>query len=87
MPCSAAFTAAQAASIAASPASAGVSPIQMAVSSNDTTLAHAPNALHEKITADYNDMIYAENAAEVMRRRQRFLAKWRLKCRGVADRA
>ena len=48
-------------------------------------LAHAPKALHEEITADYNDMIYAENAAEVMRRRQRFLAKWRLKCRGVAD--
>ena len=30
-------------------------------------------------------MIYAENAAEVMRRRKLFLAKWRLKCRAVAD--
>ncbi len=48
-------------------------------------LAHAPDALHEEITADYNDMIYAENAAEVMRRRTLFLAKWRLKCRAVAD--
>jgi len=48
-------------------------------------LAHAPQALHEEITADYNDMIYAENAAEVMRRRTLFLAKWRLKCRAVAD--
>ena len=48
-------------------------------------LAHAPDALHEEITADYNDMIYAENAAEVMRRRKLFLAKWRLKCRAVAD--
>jgi len=48
-------------------------------------LAHAPDALHEGITADYNDMIYAENAAEVMRRRKLFLAKWRLKCRAVAD--
>ena len=48
-------------------------------------LAHAPDALHEEITADYNDMIYAENAAEVMRRRKLFLAKWRLKCRVVAD--
>jgi putative transposase len=48
-------------------------------------LAHAPDALHEEITADYNDMIYAENSAEVMRRRRRFLAKWRLKCHAVAD--
>ncbi|HQT74522.1 MAG TPA: IS256 family transposase [Acidiphilium sp.] len=48
-------------------------------------LAHAPEALHEEITADYNDMIYAETSAEVMRRRRLFLAKWRLKCRGVAD--
>jgi len=48
-------------------------------------LAHAPETLHEEITADYNDMIYAETSAEVMRRRRLFLAKWRLKCRGVAD--
>ena len=48
-------------------------------------LAHAPEALHEEVTADYNDMIYAETSAEVMRRRRLFLAKWRLKCRGVAD--
>lgn len=48
-------------------------------------LAHAPEGLHEEITADYNDMIYAETSAEVMRRRRLFLAKWRLKCRGVAD--
>jgi len=48
-------------------------------------LAHAPEALHEEITADYNDMIYAETTAEVMHRRRLFLAKWRLKCRGVAD--
>ena len=48
-------------------------------------LAHAPEALHEEVTADYNDMIYAETRTEVMRRRKLFLAKWRLKCRGVAD--
>ena len=48
-------------------------------------LAHAPEALHEEITADYNDMIYAENAVEVMRERKLFLANWRLKCRAVAD--
>ena len=48
-------------------------------------LAHAPEALHEEITADYNDMIYAETGAEVLRRRRLFLVKWRLKCRAVAD--
>ena len=48
-------------------------------------LAHAPEALHEELTADYNDMIYAETSAQVMRRRKLFLAKSRLKCRGVAD--
>ena len=48
-------------------------------------LAHAPEALHEEITADYHDMIYAETSAEVMRRRRLFLAKWRLKYRTVAD--
>ncbi len=31
-------------------------------------LAHTPETLHKEITADYNDMISAENNAEVMRR-------------------
>jgi transposase-like protein len=48
-------------------------------------LAHAPKRLHEEVSADYTDMIYAESAAEVAKRRKAFLAKWRLKCRGVAD--
>ncbi len=47
-------------------------------------LAHAPDVLHEEITADYHDMIYAETAAEVARRRRLLLAKWRLKCPAVA---
>ncbi len=47
-------------------------------------LAHAPEALHEEITTDYHDMIYAETSAEVMRRRRRFLAKWRRECPAVA---
>ena len=47
-------------------------------------LAHAPEALHEEVTADYHDMIYAETAAEVARRRRLFLGKWRLKCPAVA---
>ena len=48
-------------------------------------LAHAPKQLHEEIGADYRDMIYAETAQEVARRRRAFLRKWRLKCRAVAD--
>ena len=52
---------------------------------SEILLAHPPDALHDEITADYTDMIYAESAAEVIRRRRLFLAKWRLKCRAVAD--
>jgi len=48
-------------------------------------LAHAPEKLHEEITADYTDMIYAENAREIETRRRAFLRKWRLKHRAVAD--
>lgn len=47
-------------------------------------LAHAPEALHEEISADYTDMIYAETAKEVQARRRTFLRKWRPKCPGVA---
>ena len=53
-------------------------------------LAHAPERLHDEVTADYTDMIYA---ATSMRRRVRrfearrkaFIRKWRLKHRAVAD--
>ncbi len=48
-------------------------------------LAHAPERLHEEISADYNDMIYAKAAQEIETRRKSFLRKWRLKCRAVAD--
>jgi len=48
-------------------------------------LAHAPERLHEEITADYQDMIYAETSAEIEKGRQAFLRKWRLKHRPVAD--
>ena len=47
-------------------------------------LAHAPDALHEEVTADYTDMIYAETAKEVQTRRKVFLRKWRLRCPAVA---
>ena len=46
---------------------------------------HAPKALHDELTEDYRDMIYAETAAEVETRRKAFLRKWRLKCRAVAE--
>ena len=48
-------------------------------------LAHAPDALHDEITADYTDMIYAKTANEIEAKRRGFLRKWRLKCRAVAD--
>ena len=48
-------------------------------------LAHAPQRLHEEVSADYTDMIYAASAKEVDARRKAFLRKWRLKCQAVAD--
>jgi transposase-like protein len=48
-------------------------------------LAHAPEALHEEVSADYTDMIYAATPQEIAARRKAFLRKWRLKCRAVAD--
>ena len=47
-------------------------------------LAHAPERLHEEISADYKDMIYADTAQEIEARRRAFLRKWRLKCPAVA---
>lgn len=47
--------------------------------------AHAPERLHDEITADYNDMIYAETCQEIEARRKTFIRKWRLKHRAVAD--
>ncbi len=47
--------------------------------------AHAPERLHDEITADYNDMIYASTRQEIEARRKAFIRKWRLKHRAVAD--
>ena len=47
--------------------------------------AHAPERLHDEITADYNDMIYATTPEEIETRRKAFIRKWRLKHRAVAD--
>jgi putative transposase len=48
-------------------------------------LAHAPERLHEEISADYTDMIYAVTREEIETRRKAFIRKWRLKHRAVAD--
>ena len=48
-------------------------------------LAHSPERLHDEITADYNDMIYATTPEEIAARRKAFIRKWRLKHRAVAD--
>ena len=48
-------------------------------------LAHAPERLHEEVSADYNDMIYAASREEIETRRKAFIRKWRLKHRPVAD--
>jgi putative transposase len=47
-------------------------------------LAHAPKYLHDAVRADFNDMMHAKTAGEVLARRKGFLAKWKLRCRPVA---
>ena len=47
-------------------------------------LAHAPERLHEEISAGYKDMIYAETKEEIEIKRKAFIRKWRLKCPSVA---
>ena len=41
--------------------------------------------MHDELSEDYRDMIYAKTAKEVEMRRKAFLRKWRLKCKAVAD--
>ena len=48
-------------------------------------LAHAPKHMHEEIKEEYNEMMYADTATDALKKRRVFLAKWKLKCRGVAD--
>ena len=47
--------------------------------------SHAPERLHEEISADHKDMIYAATREEIETRRKAFIRKWRLKHRAVAD--
>ena len=48
-------------------------------------LAHAPKHLHDEIKAEFNDMMHASTAEDVLGKRKVFLATWRLRCRAVAD--
>ena len=48
-------------------------------------LAHAPKHLHDEIKAEFNDMVHADSATAVLARRKAFLARWKLRCRAVAD--
>jgi putative transposase len=47
-------------------------------------LAHAPERLHDEITCDYTQMIYADTAKEIAQRRKAFIRKWMLKHSPVA---
>jgi putative transposase len=48
-------------------------------------LAHAPERLHEELSADYIDMIYAQTSSEIAERRKAFIRKWKFKCKAVTD--
>jgi putative transposase len=48
-------------------------------------LAHAPKHLHDEIKAEFNDMMHASTAEDVLSKRKAFLAQWKLRCRAVAD--
>jgi transposase-like protein len=48
-------------------------------------LAHAPSRLHDELSADYTDMIYADTVDAVLAKRKAFLRKWKLRCPGVAS--
>ena len=47
-------------------------------------LAHAPKRMHDELTEDYRDMIYADTTAEIETKRKAFLREWRLQCQAVA---
>ena len=63
----------------------GVAVQRCTVHKHRNLLAHAPERLHDEVTADYTDMIYAATPEEIEARRKAFIRKWRLKHRAVAD--
>ena len=46
-------------------------------------LAHAQKYLHDEFKADFNDMMHAKTAGEVLSRCKAFLAKCKLSCQQV----
>src|SRR3954465_15908340 len=64
---------------------AGVPVQRCTVHKHRNLLAYAPERMHEEISADYNDMIYAATPKEIEARRKAFIRKCRLKHRAVAD--
>jgi putative transposase len=64
---------------------AGVPLQRCSVHKHRNLLAHAPERLHDEVTADYTDMIYAATPKEIETRRKAFIRKWRLRHRPVAD--
>ena len=60
-------------------------PVQRCTVHKHRNLRARPRALHEEITADYTDMIYAATRQQIEARRKAFIRKWRLKHRAVAD--
>ena len=63
----------------------GVPTQRCTVHKHRNLLAHAPERLHDEITADYTDMIYAATPEEIADRHRSFVRKWRLRHRPVAD--
>src|SRR5829696_2154663 len=63
----------------------GVPTQRCTVHKHRNLVAHAPQRLHDEISADYTDMIYAATAEDIEERRKAFLRKWRLRHRAVAD--
>jgi putative transposase len=61
-------------------------PVQRcAVHKERNLLAHAPSTCTPRSRPSSNDMIQARTAEEVLGKRKVFLARWRLRCRAVAD--
>jgi len=61
-------------------------PIQCgAVRQHRNLLGHAPKHMHDELPEDDRDMIYADTAADIEKRRKAFSRKLHLKCRAVAD--
>ena len=55
----------------------GAAGFDSAIAAVRSGVPHAPERLHDEITADYNDMIYAETSQQIEARRKAFIRKWR----------